>query len=232
MKIRWLLLLLMLTSAGIQAQSITLNYQSRYVTEGRDNLGDGGIAWMIAELPTLPYDAAENLTFTAEYGVATADSIDYDELIITAAYAGEVGQFSYRMGASRLEFLNDSVFDNELFVNVSTALTHGIRTTLEAIYSTEQDGTFVLFSNERPFAVNRQFTVTPYIAIGFDYGYASKRYDGYNHISLGAATDFSITEKSTVNLSYQWDIRGSDIRNTVADARDQHWLSLGYSYAF
>ncbi|MFT4937994.1 MAG: hypothetical protein ACI88A_001017 [Paraglaciecola sp.] len=86
-----------------------IGYDSKYVSEGRNNLDVGGIIWASGAA-----SVNENVSDFAAYGVATDSSVDYDEFNLGLEYSFSSGDFDYYLGYTRLEFFEDDESDNEI----------------------------------------------------------------------------------------------------------------------
>jgi hypothetical protein len=162
-------------------------WESKYVTEGRDNLEEGGI---------FSWEAAGEVSgFAAGAWFGLGDSEDYRELNLFIEYAHEFGDIETYVGYTRLEFYPDHESDNELSAGLAY---HGFPYLIpgvDYVYSTEAKGSFVEVSlrSELGFFEDR-LMVSPYILEGFDFGYASEEYDGPNNLQIGARVTYHLAE--------------------------------------
>ena len=82
--------LIALSSPQISAASeFSVAMDSKYVSEGRDNLSQGGAAWF-----GLTHNFDYALTGSVLYGVATDSDVDYDELNLTLQKGWKIGELN------------------------------------------------------------------------------------------------------------------------------------------
>lgn len=219
-------LLLVFPSHFVFAQSLSVEYHSRYVTEGRDNLQDGGIVWAHAVTPL-----SEHVVFDIYYGIGTSSDFDYDELIGSVIYQSETSWFEYAIGISRIEFFEDDAFDNELTLDLSRDFGQAT-SALSFTYSTEQNGSFAEIEMGYPIIISSVLAITPFMRVGFDFGYITPLNDTYNQTSLGVLLDYMLDTTTTVQLTAQYDISGTDIRRELGQSENQFWVLLNANYFF
>jgi hypothetical protein len=178
-------------SPSVQAESrsrptlaLAVGWESKYVSEGRDNLGAGGV---------FTFDVTAEWTgITSGAWLALGDSDDYQELNLSAAYAADFGPVEASVGYTRLEFIEAEESDNEigaaLVVNNIPYVVPG----LDYTYATEADGGFLELSFRAEISQsNERLILEPYILEGFDFGYATSEHDGPNNLQVGV--DVTVT---------------------------------------
>lgn len=203
--------------------NITAMWESKYVSEGRDNLNSGGIFSFEA---TSGY---KNLTGGAYF--ATADRESYEELNLFVEYGFELKSVEGYFGYTRLEFINDDEYDNEISLGIAVNSISYMIPALDYTYSDKATGGFLEFSlrSEIKF-MEGQLILEPYILEGFDFGYASEAYDGPNNFQVGM--DFTLTFINSVNMvgsaAHSW--AQEDVENDGLG--DVSWVTIGFSTAF
>ncbi len=202
----------------------SLAKQSRYISEGRDNLTEGGI---------FAFEAlAHWQALTANMWFGQGDSNSYKELNLGLEYAFEwrVAEFSFAY--SRLEFLEENERDNELSVGVAFNEVFNITPAFNYVYSTEASGGFLEVSLRSKFEIEQySTTIEPYVMEGFDFGFASKDHDGRNHFQVGV--DFTVRLSKDIdffaNINHSW--AHEDVKREGAD--DHHiWFTVGLATKF
>ncbi len=181
--------------------SLTAAWDSRYVTEGRDNL-DG--------------DSLFGTTFELGYagfvvGAWYADSPEssYTELNLFAEYGFELGGFEFYAGYTHLRFLDDNEFDNEVGAGVSYGeLPGGIVPAIDWYYSFEAEGWFAEASLSRDFEIGESFVLSPAVVFGFNQGYIADGHDGANHVAVLLSAAYALTENIEIGgyVAYTWGI--------------------------
>lgn len=196
---------------------------SAYVSEGRDNLDDGGLA---------SYEIGADFGSGVSAGIWTADDtsdvVDYEETNFFVEYGFEAGTLDAYVGATHLSF-NDGSSDNELGFGLAT-------TTLPATFgfdyvrSAEADGFFVELSVSNDYEMTNGLNLTPYAIYALDYGYASEVNDGHNHTQLGVDASMEIAEGIEVFGYVATSLAGDDVEQDGGD--DETWGGVGVSFSF
>jgi hypothetical protein len=201
---------LVLTHSLANSGELDLGYDSRYVSEGRNNLIEGGITWA-----QLSHELSNSLSAVSLYGAGK----EYDELNFSLVYSQTYSDVDYYFSYTRLEFFEDNLNDNELGVGAAYSFLTSIPLSLaaDAVYSVDAGGTFIEFSLESEITVYGDLTLSPYIKAGVDFGYASADKKGHNHSALGAV--FSYIQSDT--LSYNFSLEHSISRQHVKKESDQ-----------
>jgi len=167
--------------------SIGTFWESKYVSEGRDNLGKGGLATLEA--------AAEWSNFALSTWLVNGTEVDYQELQFTAEYRSAVNNVEFYTGYTRLQFPADDAGDNELTAGLAFAGLPYVTPAVDYVFSTEASGGFLEISlgSEQPL-MEEQLILTPYILKAFDFGYVSEEYNGFNNFQLGVEVAVPFTE--------------------------------------
>ncbi|MBU0679649.1 MAG: hypothetical protein KJ626_16225 [Verrucomicrobia bacterium] len=200
---------------GIATESwIESGWDSKYVSEGRRNLDEGGLAWIEAGV------VAGEVAFAAWYG--RGDSETYDEVNLSAAWVKEWNNFETALSYTRLEFPEDHAHDNEVALSLSCEGPAGVIASMTAVYSTQAEGTFVEAGMEREFESNDMgLILIPFVAEGVDFGYASTEYDGFNNLQAGAELVWQVGEDVSLSayMLHSWahgDVKRDDGGNISA----------------
>lgn len=92
---------LLFNSNVSEASGVYVSVDDKYVSEGRDNLGQGGALWLggtlwSGSLPTQnnKSDVTPALSIDALYGIATDPDVDYDELNLTFQVNWQLERFN------------------------------------------------------------------------------------------------------------------------------------------
>ncbi|MFO7936266.1 MAG: hypothetical protein R6V06_01500 [Kiritimatiellia bacterium] len=202
-------------------------WHSRYVSEGRDNLDDGGMGTVEASV------AYKDFSVGTWYGIA--DTVSYDELNLFAEYCFELGQLDFYGGYNRLEFMKDDEYDNELCAGAAWNVADWFVPAVDYVYSTEAQGgdggSFIEASLTTPlkFFDNRLY-VGPYVMQAFDLGYASDHYDGFNNFQFGSCAHLSLSENLELVGTANHSIANHDVRKDGGG--DETWFSVGFCASF
>ena len=174
-------------------------WDTRYVSEGRNNLPEGGL--LTAEAGV----GLSGVSLTAAYSFG--DKEKYQEVNVSIEYGYEVSGLDLYGGYTRLEFPEDSTNDNEIGAGASFALPIGPAAAIDWVYSTEAKGSFVeltlSFEKGLPGGL---VTVTPYILQGLDFSYATPDNDGLNNFQAGIEASVSVSDKVSVvgHIAHSW----------------------------
>ncbi len=177
------------------AYGLSAAWDSAYVSEGRDNLGEGGLVSGALDV------SWRGLGLSG--WVARGDTIDYREINIGVAYSFSLGPVGAMVGYTRLEFdgAGEAPGDNEIAAAVSIPIPGALELAVGGRYSTEADGAFFDAIVRRPWTIGTSgVIVTPYLAYGVDHGYASAEHDGPNHLEAGVSLDWPVRGGVVVSL--------------------------------
>ena len=191
---------LTVTAAPVPEVSAFVAWDSKYVTEGRDNL-DGPSLWSAAvDLAWLGFEGEV-------WHGATSDG-DYREWDLSVARSVELGPVELGASYTRLEFRGDAASgDNEFAGFLRAQLPLSLSLASEFVWSTGAHGGFWQVELARTWGLAQgALRVTPYVAQGFDFGYVSYAYDGPNHFEAGVVLETGLSEVVTLalHISHSW----------------------------
>ena len=166
-----------------------LAYDSKYVSEGRDNLEEGGIGSVTAEWAA-PTDGDGEVVFSGWYAEAIDDA--YSELNLGVSYGWSLEKLDIGIGYTWLDFAEDDETDNEISLELGTSLHDDYNVGAAFTYSTEAEGTWIDLEISKEF-VQDKFAYSPYLLLGINAGYVSDEHDGLNNLQMGLhiATELS-----------------------------------------
>ena len=171
--------------AIVPAETFSLNFawDSRYVSEGRDNLEDGGIASI-----TIDMHRPSPLPFMGEWYFSSwvAESIEtpYTELNLSLGSSFSVGEVDVATGYTWLHFKGPDASDNEFDLQLGFGLFDQIDFSSAFVYSTEAKGTFIELVASTDI-VRERFVLTPYILLGINRGYIPEEPETFNNLQFG-----------------------------------------------
>jgi len=203
--------------------SSSVMWDSKYVSEGRDNFESGGLFSVSAtyDLPNI----------SLELWLADAEDNSYDELNLSVAYTQEIHGAAVYIAYTRLEFMDDSESDNELAAGLSFPLINSLTSSLDYVYSTEAEGSFVDISLRGEYALTgEKLTISPFLTQSFDFGYATDQHDGANNFQAGIEFGLSISDRLELfgYLAHSW--AQEDVKRD--EGGDISWGGLGLAIAF
>ncbi len=211
----------------VSALEFDVQYNSKYVSEGRNNLSTGGIYWIAAS-----ENLHENLSATIAYGYASSTDIDYDELNVTAEYTNSFNEIDWYISYNRLEFFKDDQNDNELALGFEYAGLESFTPFSNVIYSTQASGHYFESGVRREIDISPLIKFEGYVLAAFDYGYISELHHGYNHAAVGGQFNFDVFETLSIYLSFELNRAGTDIEINEGNKESQNWLGVGFNKSF
>jgi len=177
-----------------------LGWDSKYISQGRNQLDSGGIAWGKTSY------TIDNLSLFAVLG--RADSEHYIEWNFGFEYGFNLSEtVEASFGYQRLEFYGDErASDNELFASIAYVETDKLVPSLAYTYSTEAEGYFLEFALHSTWELTDNLLLTPYIIQGIDFGYVTPDYDGLNNLDTGIEIEYTIIDDCMIlaHLSYSF----------------------------
>ena len=209
------------------AHLVTLSYESRYFSEGRDALDGDALYSTNAEF------SWENLTGGFWYGRSAGQS--YDELQLALAVTHSVGDFEIYGGYTHFRFPVDGAHDNELGAGVSwTGLPHEIVAAVDVYYSFDAQGYFSELSLARDFTLTEKLSLSASGFFGVNQGYVSDGHDGANHFALQLGLSYEITDTVSVHAhgTYSWAIDRDLSATGDAQLRDFFHAGIGLELTF
>jgi hypothetical protein len=205
--------------------AIAAAWDSAYVSEGRDNLGDGGLVSASFDL------GWRGFAFSA--WTAHGDSVNYVEHNVSLGCSREMGPVGISVSYTRLEFggVEDTPGDNELALACTVPVPGAIEVVAGARYATEAGGTFAEILVRRPVPFGESGVVlTPYVMCGFDFGYATPGHDGINHTEAGLALECPLGDRATLSLYCAHSRAGRDVE--LDGGGDLTWGGLRLAFGF
>jgi hypothetical protein len=199
-------------------------WESKYVSEGRNNLDDGGLFSLEA---VMEWDG-----LVGGVWFAVGDDEDYQEVNAFIEYGTAVGPVDLSVGYARLEFLKDYEEDNEFAAGAALNNIPYIIPSIDYVYSTEADGGFLEVTLQSEFSFfDEKFILEPYMLQAFDFGFVTDSHDGRNNFQVGIAASLSLTETFALvgSASHSW---AQDDIEQEGDDDDLSWGAIGVAAAF
>jgi hypothetical protein len=201
--------------------TINTSWASNYVSEGRDNLEKGGF------LTIEPSIDIANISLSIFLGMGA--SSDYQELNFVSSYHSEIADFEYSAGYTRLEFIHNGTFDNELSAAVSYAKYSWLIPTIDYRYSTQSDGSFIELSLQSNFStLDNKLILSPYVMENIDLGYATKKHNGLNNIQFGLKALYYLSEKIEINAHITQSLAQKDVKEN--NGKNILWGDVSFSW--
>ncbi len=177
------------------AFNLATGWDSRYVSEGIDNLDGGGI-WTAEGV--VEYDAEIALFYLGSWYALGYDS-DYDEVNVFAGFNKRFGDFIFDFGYTYLNFPELDFHDNEIGAVMEYGGLGFATVGVEWYYSFEAEGCFVNLLGCREFEVTDRFVLVPNAHLGINADYIAEGHEGFNHLFLGLGAEYALTERVSMH---------------------------------
>ena len=154
-------------------------WESRYVSEGRDNLGGDGLGSVFSDI------SMGNFTFAP--WLAYGHESEYTECDLNFIYGHKLtAQLEIYGGYTHLQTRRDSrnSKDNEMFADLVYMPTELFDVSVNCYHSFEASGSFWEFALQREQMLNDQTVLTLRSILGVNEGYVPNGHNGLNHVQL------------------------------------------------
>ncbi len=173
------------------------DWESRYVTEGRDNLDGNGIFSTTVEA------GWKDFTMAGWFG--DSPDADYEETNLALAWSRATGDWSYYLSYAWKTFPKDGGHDHEPAAGISWAgLPGGIAANVDAWHSIDASGTFLEFSLAKEFKCSECFALECSVAVGYNEGYVSDGHHGWNHLGFKATGHWHLNKAWSLHATAAW----------------------------
>lgn len=179
----------------VPAETFTLNFawNSRYVSEGRDNLEDGGIASVAVDLDRpSPLPFMDTWHFSSWFAESLATP--YTELNLSLGSSFAIGEMDGAIGHTWLDFNGPDASDHEFDLQLGIGLFDEFDFSSAFVYSTEAEGTFIELVASSDI-VREKFILTPYILLGINRGYIPEEPETFNNLQFGLTATTSLSQE-------------------------------------
>lgn len=220
-----------LDNSGQVHALVDIGWDSSYISEGRNNLDNGGIYWATASIQK------NNLNLYATVG--RGDSQNYTEWNFGLEYAFNLtDNLGGSIGYQRLEFYGDDrCSDNELFGLLEYTAVDWLIPSVSYTYSTESAGYFVEVSIHSNWELTTNFNVSPYITQGFDFQYATEEHNGANNFQFGIEAEYILPNQWVLSGHVSHSIAQEDIKleaqkNNTTGSLDETYAGIHLTWSF
>jgi hypothetical protein len=219
-----------LASATVEAADPVVDWhnqwQSRYVSEGRDNLPGSGLFASALAAQAGRFDAT--LIHIVEDQTPGGDRSRYREWNVEAGVGGTAAALDWRLGYKQLWFPASDEQDQEFSVELSTELFASLISTLTYTHATEADGAFVEMALAREFSCGQGCQFTPYAMAAANEGFVPDSRRGLNNLQFGTELALQVSERVSLGLEANYSLPAE---STVEEAlKELFWLGLSLQY--
>lgn len=204
-----------------------IGWDSRYFSEGRDNLDGSSLISGGLDI------AGEHFGAGVWFGFSPDE--DYDELQLSLSLSESVGAFDFYVSYTYLHFEFENSDDNE--VGVGTAWSGSpldIGLAIDFNYSFAANGYFVEVTANKAVEITDQLALDFSVPFGVNQGYVSDGHDGGNYIACSVALEYALSDAISIaaHTSYSWEL-GSDA-NLAGDDQlvDFFHAGVGLTWAY
>lgn len=163
-------------------------WESRYVSEGRDNLSGGGLASVASEIDF------GLLTFSPWY--ARGYDSDYDELSLNFILGFKPNEnIELYAGYAHLQFFRDGLHDNEIGAGIVLTYLDWADFFATGTYSFDAGGSFIETGLSREFVLFDRLTLKAIGLLGINAGYIADGHDGANNLQLSVEASYKINRR-------------------------------------
>lgn len=188
---------------------VEMAWDSRYMTEGRDNLDGDWIAGATVET-TFRF-----LAVGAWFGANPESNVRYRELNAWFEIGGSRGDFEGQISYTHLRFLSDQGHDNEIGAGLAyTALPLGLALGAEGYYSFDANGAFYELTLRGEYEALDRLTLAPSATLGFNAGFIEDGHDGANNVALGLEATYRLAQSVhlVAGIAHSWEINADPER--------------------
>lgn len=207
--------------------TIYVDGESKYISEGRNNLPSGGIVWS-----GIDYQNGSLLLFERQ-GVATNE--DYIEFNGGIGYQLQLDDWQLIGTYTRLEFFGDErCHDNELAASIEYQAIEWLTPTLVYTHATEANGGFLEFTLTGHWPLSDMVELSPYVTQGWDFGFATAAYNGRNNLQFGVISELQLSPQLAMALHLSRSIAQQDIKHEQGDQcqTQETFGGVMFSYQF
>ncbi|MGB5398535.1 MAG: hypothetical protein WBN96_15420 [Gammaproteobacteria bacterium] len=207
-----------------------LLWESRYVTEGRDNLSGNNLVSVSSEF------AIDELSVVPWF--ATSPSADYSEFNLNIVYGTQLAQgLIIYAGYNRIQAKDNGVSgnDNEISLDLAYKFSKQLNLLASVYHSFDADGAFIELAVKRGHRLNEKTRVRAQAVLGTNAGYVSDGHHGLNNVQLRANITYEPTTKMELYAysGYNIAINRDEIRYTGDVLLDDFfWGGVGFTSRF
>jgi len=205
-------------------------WESRYITEGRDNLSGKGI-----------YSASTEFNYkdiNIVPWIANAINTNYSEFNLNIVYGQQLlDNLELFVGYSHIEARESGVNSNDNEISIDLAYFHEKRFQIvtNIYYSFDAEGAFMEVAIKKGYRIGNMISVDLRTTLGFNSGYIIDGHNGINHCQLLARVYYLAMKEFEVSAytGYNAAINRDSTRYAGDELlRDFFWGGIGMSYRF
>ncbi|MEQ1859024.1 MAG: hypothetical protein ABMA13_03745 [Chthoniobacteraceae bacterium] len=204
-------------------------WESRYASEGRDNLAGDSLGTTSIEL------GWHHLT--AGVWCGKSPERKYEELQLTVGLTETFGPLKAFLAYAYLRFpyADADLEDHEISFGAEwTGLPLNLEVSGNAYYSTMTEGAFIEAGLHRDIFGSDRFSLRGSLLLGVNQGYVPDGHDGANHLAVRLESKFALTKSFaiTAHLGYSWALDRDSALPGDAQLIDFLHGSVGMQWSF
>ena len=207
-----------------------LLWESRYVTEGRDNLSGSSLASVSTE-----FSVDE---FSIVPWIADSAGADYSEFNLNIIYGSRLAEdlilyMGYNYIHARL--IDDRVNDNEISLDLAYKLMEHLNVLAGIYHSFDARGSFMETTVKYNNAINKQVHYSVVGALGLNAGYVTDGHKGLNHMQLRVNVAYQPSTQAEFYAYTGYNMAlNRDTEKYFGDESldDFFWGGVGFTYLF
>ena len=209
-----------------------LLWESRYVSEGRDNLAGDSLTSVFSDI------SLGNFTFAPWLAHSYSYESDYTEVNLNFIYGLKLtDQFEIYGGYTHLQthLEDENTKDNEIFADLIYAPTTMFDVLVNCYHSFDARGAFWKFALRREQMLNDKTVLTLHSILGVNGGYVPNGHNGLNHLQLRLNLAFYPVSRIEIvpYMAYNFAIDREPERFTDdISLREFFWGGIGVIYHF
>lgn len=206
------------------------NIASDYITEGRDNLSNNGLAAMSTEL--------SHNNFSVVPWLAKGVGTDYSELNLNMSYTSVLADNLELVSGYTYLYANEeqvSANDHEVSVELIYAINEQLQLISSNYYSIDAKGAFLDFSVNKQQPITDALSLEFKASVGFNAGYIAQGHNGINHVQFTSQLSYKLIEQLHVYAHSNYSVAiNKDAVKYIDDQllTDVLWAGIGMSYTY
>ncbi|MBV7316026.1 hypothetical protein [Shewanella sp. NIFS-20-20] len=211
--------------------NLSTEWDSKYISEGRNQLAKGGVFWGTAAY------SGEN--FGSYISVGRADSVNYTEMDIGVEYyLPSFYDINTTLTYQKVEGYGDDRYtDNDFIVNMEYNDYEWLMPSVNYQYSTVSKGGYLELGLTSGFHPSEATYLYASAVQGFNYGYVNHDHKGSDNTTLTLGAQFTVQPNLTVSVTANQVFAGhamdreTQVTGNPEANQDQTWAGVNLSWA-
>ncbi|WP_444993935.1 hypothetical protein [Aliikangiella sp. IMCC44359] len=210
--------------------SLTLGFDSLYISEGRNNLTDGHLLSVLAEKEFEGQGSSRWLTHLWKAESVNNTDNHYQELNIGLGYSIFLDRLTITPQYTYLTFQHENSHDHELGLDIEYQGSWALVYLMSYVHSKQSAGSFFSWRVTHQRKINDRFTLAPYISVGINNRYVVNEHNGWNDLQVGLEANYRFNSRLKLQ-SYLANSKGLQ-KQQGETLEDFSWFGLSLNYLF